>query len=237
MMFVKLYKALLLYNRRVLLLSGSLAISLVLIHRILNEDSVDNMVTMLILWLGGIDATSSLASGLLRLAFVAVTFIQTSRSIESLQSPFMTFLLPRVGSKAKLLYMYYTFLLAITLIISLLFHGTFFALHIHNSILTTYSNLYIGYAIMDMLSLLSMVSVLFVLEIIVQFEHSVLVIFGIYILNLLLPFANPLAISTSKLGFLVTGNNNQLFIFGSVSLSIILMTICIITLTRQKEII
>lgn len=225
---------------KIFILYFILTIVLIMIYFIFYGSNSVNPEQSLVLWLGGTITESSIAIGLIRLSFVLIIFIQTSNILESLKSNFSIFLQSRVGNRKKLCRLYYHYIILTSLILLIFFHLLFFIIFWaeYSEILNIihFKN-YLIYALVDIMSLISFVSLFFILDVLFSYEHALLIILLFYVMNFVLPFANIVAVSTSKLGTYGLLSTFSSFSINSVAVSIFIIILTQIIIIRKKEIV
>lgn len=231
MKFSQIYLAMFFHNFKNIVLSVLIVLLLVIgqLYLCFDDDIISNLIQLF----GGLGSDNSIIFGFIKLAFVLVIILQTSKTIDTLQSNFTQFLSPRLDKKSRLFVLYYLFIILLIFILIILFYGVFYLL----VDISDYKIQYFVYVGMDLLSIISMITLFLVFEIVFRFTHSLLIIIGVYILNLFLPFTNIVAINTSKYGGLINGELSSFYIIGSIIVSIMIIICSIILfIMNQKEV-
>lgn len=231
MKFSPIYFAMFRHNFKNILLSFIAILLLVVgqVFLVFDKDLNNDLIQLF----GGTGTNNEIIFGLIKLAFISIIILQTSKTIDTLQSNFTQFLCPRLNKRSKLFFIYYSFVIILVVSLIIIFYGLIYLL----ANLSVYYMKYLIYVFLDLLSIISMITLFLVFEILFKFTHSLLIIIGIYILNLFLPFTNLIAINTSKFGGLVSGELGLNQIMGAVVLSIIIIIGSgILFIINQKEI-
>lgn len=189
MKFSQIYLAMFFHNFKNIVLSVLIVLLLVIgqLYLCFDDDIISNLIQLF----GGVGSDNSIIFGFIKLAFVLVIILQTSKTIDTLQSNFTQFLSPRLDKKSRLFVLYYLFIILLIFILTILFYGVFYLL----VDISDYKIQYFIYVGMDLLSIISMITLFLVFETVFRFTHSLLIIIGVYILNLFLPFTNIVAIN------------------------------------------
>lgn len=230
MKFSPIYLAMFRHNFKNILLSFITILLLVFgqVFLAFDKDISNNLIQLF----GGIGTNNGIIFGLIKLAFLSVIILQTSKTIDTLQSNFTQFLCPRLNKRIRLLLVYYSFVIILVVSLIIVFYGLIYLL----ANFSDYYIKYVTYVFLDLLSIISMITLFLVFEIVFKFIHSLLVIIGMYILNLFLPFTNLIAINTTKFGGLIIGEVGWHQIIGSilVSLLIIIFSILLFVIKRKE---
>lgn len=227
----KVYHAILENNLKSFLNSILLSSFFTLFYIYINNDEKDVSV-LLIDWFGGTKDYVSISVSIVKLALISIIILQTSKTIQTLNTKFTMFLLPRFKSKKTLYNLYLSSLLISSGIVISIYHLLFYLLKIFG---TDYSMVYIVYSLMDLLGLLTVITILFIFEVLLESDKGLMIILGVHIFNLIIPYYNILGISTSKLGFLVASEEKFQYLIHSLVL-FILTLFTYSSLIKKKEI-
>lgn len=230
MKFNLIYFAIFRHNFKSILISFILVLLLVFGQVFLGFDN--DMHNNLIQLFGGIGISNSIIFGLIKLVLISVIILQTSKTIDTLQSNFTQFLCPRLSKRTRLFLVYYLFIVFLVACFMIIFYSLIYLLVNFSDYLMKY----LTYVFIDIVSVISMITLFLVGEIIFKFTHSLLIIIGIYILNLFLPFTNLIAINTSKFGGLINGELGFNYVISSilVSILIILFSVALFVIKRRE---